>query len=400
MQGAAAAFPASRAVNVNHDTLDALAAIHRVASALTAPGALPELASAALSEMRDSLGLEVAAMYLAEDDDREPRETLEPVLREFAVSASDAPAEHVTPAIVLDPEAWRLLTATRGPLVFGEGASWLLPNPFDSAMNSWLVLPLHSQGGIVGTVVGGAATRIALDPAGVMVLSALGNLLGAGVATARLRMEVQRTAVQRERMRLAAELHDGLAQDLALAVRELSLVRSDPLGDGARASWARLSHAIESAHRVVRAGLEDLSVVVPVSGVCAAISELCDRFRQRGIAVSAHTTEPGVEIAPEIFSTVLRVVQESLANVARHAGGARASVRLSTENELLRLEVLDDGAGITQALPAPGDGHFGIWIMRERARSVGGFVDVTSRDEGGTAVTLTIPLQRSPERAN
>jgi two-component system nitrate/nitrite sensor histidine kinase NarQ len=67
---------------------------------------------------------------------------------------------------------------------------------------------------------------------------------------------------------------------------------------------------------------------------------------------------------------------------------------------LLRLEVLDDGAGITQPLPAPGDGHFGIWIMRERARSVGGFVDVTSRDEGGTAVTLTIPLQRSPERAN
>ena len=60
------------------------------------------------------------------------------------------------------------------------------------------------------------------------MLRLLGDLLGAGIAAAQLRQELQRTALERERMRLAAEVHDGLAQDLALAMRELALLESAP----------------------------------------------------------------------------------------------------------------------------------------------------------------------------
>ena len=82
----------------------------------------------------------------------------------------------------------------------------------------------------------------------------LGDLLGAGIATARLREELERTALARERLRLAAEVHDGLAQDLALAMRELALLDSDPAPEVAEASWARLRAAVASAHRACARG--------------------------------------------------------------------------------------------------------------------------------------------------
>ena len=70
-------------------------------------------------------------------------------------------------------------------------------------------------------MVAAAALPLSLDPTSAIVLTLLGDLLAAGIATARLRQQLQGAEIERERMRLAAEIHDGLAQDLALAAREL-----------------------------------------------------------------------------------------------------------------------------------------------------------------------------------
>ena len=129
-----------------------------------------------------------------------------------------------------DAEAWQLAVTTGAPLVFAEPASWLVANPFEPAASYWLVLPLVSGGELAGVVIASAPAAVSLDPVGVTTLSSLGDLLSAGIAHARLRQQVERTEVERERMRLAAELHDGLAQDLALAVREIAA-----LGRGAAA---------------------------------------------------------------------------------------------------------------------------------------------------------------------
>lgn len=377
----------------NDDTLNQLAAIQSVAQALTAAGTLHQLASRALSRMRESLDLDVVAMHLPHDDgDDAAGDGHVPALRQFAVSAAEKTSAHPRTHLALDAAAWRLLVAARGPVVFGEAGGGLVPNPFDPPAESWLVLPLQSQGEMVGAVVAARRTPIVLDAPGVMALSALGNLLGAGIATARLRTEIQRTAVQRERMRLAADLHDGLAQDLALAMRELALLESSPSPDIAAASWLRLREAVEAAHRVVRAGLEDLSVVVPVGGMCEAVEELCNRFRRAGLPVVTEVVDADVDVPAEVLSAVLRVVQEALTNVQRHADATRVVVRITVVDDELRLEIFDDGRGIGASLPTPGDGHFGIWIMRERARAAGGLVEVGSGSGGGTAVTMTVPL--------
>jgi two-component system nitrate/nitrite sensor histidine kinase NarX len=243
-------------------------------------------------------------------------------------------------------------------------------------------------------VIGGAATPISLDPVGATVLSSLGDLLGAGIATARLRQQVERTEVERERMRLAAELHDGLAQDLALAVRELALLESDPGADAAAASLERLRAAVTAAHRVVRAGLEDLSVVVPIGGIHAAVHELCERYAKRGVPVAVEHAGLAPEAGPEVVAIVLRVLNEALANAERHAQASAVAVSLRGAERALELTVADDGLGFDPAhVDGPGEGHFGMTIMQERARGLAGDLEVRSAPGGGTVVSLHIPLR-------
>jgi signal transduction histidine kinase len=249
---------------------------------------------------------------------------------------------------------------------------------------------------MTGIVVGASAEPITLDPAGAMMLTSFGELLSAGIQAARLRMEIQRTAVQRERMRLAADLHDGLAQNLALAVREISLLESQPAPAVAEASRGRLREAVHDAHRLVRAGLEDLSVVIPVGGVGPAVEELCARFEARGMTLDVQTPRRCPNVAPDVMSTVLRVLQEALANIERHADATGARVLLRVIDDDLELEISDDGRGIETTAPhAPGDGHFGLWLMRERARSLGGTAEVVTQANGGTVVTLRLPLDHA-----
>ena len=390
--------PRSATDPVDNRVLTALAAVERVAYALVSPASLADLGEGALKQVRETLQLSVAAMYVV-DADRSAEAARDGArFRRFMSSEDGRASTRARDRVELDAEAAALLSAAGAPLVFREAAAWLTPNPFEPPAAAWLVLPLRADGAMVGIVIGAAPEPIALDPVGAMTLTSLGELLSAGIETARLRMEIQRTAVQRERMRLAADLHDGLAQNLALAVREIALLESQPPGPIAEASRGRLREAVQSAHRVVRAGLEDLSVVVPVGGVGAAVEELCARFLRRGMNVDIDIPGRCPDVAPEVLSTVLRVTQEALTNVERHAESTQAHVHLSVLNEALKLEITDDGRGIGPGgLPAPGDGHFGVWIMRERARSVGGAAEIVTRPTGGTSVMLTVPLRGSTQ---
>src|SRR5919198_1098229 len=129
-------------------------------------------------------------------------------------------------------------------------------------------LAIAAVGSVARGVVAAAQRRpLALEETGATVLAILGDLLGAGIAAARLRQRIARAEVERERVRLAADIHDGLAQDLALAKREIALLDSEPSPEHAAESRARLREAVGAAHRIVRARLEDLSSRVPLGGL-------------------------------------------------------------------------------------------------------------------------------------
>lgn len=367
------------------EVLAGLGAINRVATALVGSGSLAELAQRALGEMREALGLELTVLYL-------PRLGGRPSLQRYVASAAGTAAVRARDEVSFDDEAWRLAVASGVPLLFREEASWLVANPFDPPAQSWLVLPLGSEGRLVGVVVAAAPGPLSLDPTAATVLRLLGDLLAAGIATARLRQELQGMEIERERMRLAAEIHDGLAQDLALAMRELALLESEPSPAEARASAERLREAVGSAHRVVRARLEDLSISVPLGGIQAAVQQVCER-RGQGLPLELATAGPAVDVAPETTAVVVRVLTEALANAARHGQADHVWVRLRMEDDRLTLTIEDDGVGfLVEDAGRPGDGHFGLTLMRERARSAGGELSVRSGPGEGTAVTLRVPV--------
>jgi signal transduction histidine kinase len=362
-----------------------IAAVGSVARALVGAGALGELAEHALGAMCESLGLRVAALYLPDADGV-------PLLRRFAAAGGDVGSVGLLDELRFEHEAWRLASAGGRALVFHEPATWLVANPFDPPASAWIVLPLDSGDEVVGVVAAAQRHPFALDEAGATVLAILGDLLGAGIAAARLRQQIARTEVERERLRLAADMHDGLAQDLALAKREIALLDSGPPADQAAESRARLREAIGAAHRIVRARLEDLSIRVPVGGLADAVRAACDRARERGLDVELRCAAAVEPAAPETSAVVLRVLGEALANVERHAHATRAVVDLRCDERALTLTVSDDGRGLGEAADhGPVDGHFGIALMRERAASLGGSLELGAADGGGTFVRLEVP---------
>ena len=339
------------------EVLAGLAAVSRVSRALVGTGELPVLAAAALDEMRAALGLDRAVLYLPDADGQ-------PVLRRYV-------GDEAAPELAFEEEAWRLVSGA--PIVLREPAGWLVANPFTPPAGNWMILPLASEGAVIAS----ATAPIAIDPLSGTVLSLLGTQLLAGITTARLRRELQAAAMERERRTLAAEVHDGLAQYLAVARRELSL----PEPDG-----ERLREAVESAHRLVRARLQVLSTDTP-----ASLREALDTAARRSRA-AVHVTGHG-DAGPEIVTLASRVVSEALANADAHAQAHVVEIRYAVTDTRLEITVADDGRGFDPAT-ATGveDGHLGLTVMRERARGYGGDCEITSAPGAGTRVRLWIPL--------
>lgn len=370
------------------EVLAGLGAVARVSRALVGTGSLAELAKRALGEMRAALDLDLAVLYL-------PVPEGGPALARLVSSAAADAVVQARDELRYEPEAWRLAVDSGMPIVLREPAGWLGPNPFTPPARNWLVLPLVAgRDDMVGVVIAAAGSPLALDPVSATVLSLLGEQLSAGITTARLRQRVQRAEMERERRSLAADVHDGLAQDLSVALREVALLDENELGDAeAAASRARLHEAVTAAHRIVRSRLEDLRVPVPLGGLRAAVETTVERFERGGLPVRLTVRGAAADARPEAVVVVSRVLAEALANVVRHAHARAATVELRIEGERLELLVEDDGEGFDAADRAGrGDGHFGLAIMRERARGQGGECEVGPRPGGGTRVTLRMPV--------
>jgi two-component system nitrate/nitrite sensor histidine kinase NarX len=361
-----------------------LGALSRVARALNGPGALEELAEHALAEMRSALGLAAVVLYLPDARGR-------PVLRRYL---QDVPADaqlDTREELVFEEEAWRLAVTDAHPLVFQETGGWVVTNPFEPQARYWLALPMVAAGELLGVVMASRTTPVDLDPTTLTVLTLLGDQLTAGIATARLRQQVQHAEIERERMRLAAEVHDGLAQDLALAMRELALLETNPPPEAARASQERLREAVAEAHRLVRARLVDMSTTTPLGGLTSAIEDVCERFVHRGLPVEVHAPADAFEVEPATTAVVIRVLNEALTNVEKHAGASHVNVSVERSNGWLELQVADDGSGFDAGRPPAGEGHLGLGLMRRRADDASGTIDLTSTPGEGTRVSLRIP---------
>ena len=226
------------------------------------------------------------------------------------------------------------------------------------------------------------------------VRSGLRELRDANAELEELRdAEVERAALE-ERARLARELHDGLAQDLWLAkLRTGELASMGELSEGARRVAAEAAAAIDVGLGDAREAVATLrSSAHDDSGFCNLVRRTVEDYGDRfGLRVEfafegPHTTR----IAPRTQAEVLRIIQEALTNVARHADASVVGVRLAIRGDRITVRIVDNGRGFDAAEVGPHS--FGLASMRERADLIGGRLRVASREGAGTRIVLAAPF--------
>ena len=201
-----------------------------------------------------------------------------------------------------------------------------------------------------------------------------------------------------ERNRLALELHDAVSQKLFSLVftAEAAATQFDRDPDAARAQLARLQTLAREVLDELRSLILGLRPPeLQRDGLAVTLrkqAEMLERVHAVPIVLSA---DPGLDgdarMTPDTELDILRIANEALHNAVRHAGAAHVSVRLAAENGTLVLDVSDDGAGFDPQRPELRARHLGLTSMEERARELGGQLEIVSQPGRGTTVRLTLP---------
>jgi signal transduction histidine kinase len=310
--------------------------------------------------------------------------------------------------LVLDP-ADRIADANETALRwFKTGRRDLVGRPVAAALAPWQDLvraigelgqgPSEASFGEDGT----SACEISTTPLSDWQARPIGRLVLLHDITALRQVELQLVdreralAAAQERERLARELHDGLAQDLWLAKLKATRLASQPeLGPESRILTDEVTAAVDAglaeAHEAVAAMRLVGDEGTPVGEL---LSQVLEDFEERfGLAVEFDCEAKLPTLPARTEAELLRIVQEALTNVRRHADATVVRVRAAVEARQLILEVRDNGRGFS--LESVGESPYGLAGMRERAGLIGGQIEIESAPRKGTRVRLAVPVQNA-----
>ena len=210
---------------------------------------------------------------------------------------------------------------------------------------------------------------------------------------AQLLTQAREAGILDERARMAREIHDTIAQGLIGIVTQLEAAEQ------AHDRPADRGRHLENAERLARESLAEARRSVEASMPSAleagtlpdALADVTREWSKlHGIPADVTVTGNAIALHPEIEVALLRVAQEALANVARHAGATRAGLTLSFIGDVVTLDVRDDGVGFVADEPDAPSG-FGLSGMRQRIARVAGSLAIESEPGGGTALSARVP---------
>jgi signal transduction histidine kinase len=199
-----------------------------------------------------------------------------------------------------------------------------------------------------------------------------------------------------ERRRIAADLHDGVVQDLAGIYYSLSAAAdsSNPdLPPEIRATLREAATGTRDSMRRIRSLLVEIHPPnLQAAGLEAALGDLLSPLPSRGIDVALDVSD-GLPLDDETELLFYRAAGEAIRNVERHAGATHLSVYVGQRNGRVRLEVVDDGVGFTPARreQSRAEGHVGLSLLEELAARMNGTLEVRSTPGEGTSFVLEVP---------
>lgn len=248
---------------------------------------------------------------------------------------------------------------------------------------------LHDQHHQYGMVLATQPHQRSLSADQQQLLNTLLGQLTSTLALERQSEHQQQLILMEERATIARELHDSLAQSLSCLKIQVSCLQMQggDLPEEMRKRLAEMREELSTAYRQLRELLTTFRLQLSESGLLAALRATCEEYEQRlGYAIHLHYQLPPQAVSAHQGIHVLQIVREALSNIYKHAHATQVDIRLQMRQKYIELTVCDNGVGIAEA-PQRAN-HYGLIIMRDRARSLQGECRITRRHDGGTEVKV------------
>lgn len=203
-------------------------------------------------------------------------------------------------------------------------------------------------------------------------------------------------AQERERQRLAREIHDGPAQALANAIFELEYCEqlADREPDKLKRELARLKDDIRAGLVEVRRFIFDLRPAPGAEmGLVSVLRHNAENLQKRYGMTVALDVEPVEGLSRPQETAVYRIVQEALRNAQKHSSASKVTIRIKKQDDAILVAIEDDGVGFDYASASGDLTHYGLVSMQERAQLIGGELQIKSGPGKGTVVKLKVPCE-------
>jgi nitrate/nitrite-specific signal transduction histidine kinase len=264
--------------------------------------------------------------------------------------------------------------------------------------SAWLAVPLIRGEKFLGLIEVLRLETRHFQPGEAQLLTRLANQVVVSIENAQLYRKLHHLAALEERDRLAREMHDHLAQGLGY-LNVKSAMTDELLANErfelAHESLLELKKVVKILYTDVREEIFNLRTTVPerISFFTRLKEYLSDYHTHYGLGVQLRVdTEEAVDFSPEVTGQLLRIIQEALTNVRRHSDADKVSIHFAEKKGRVRMCIEDNGRGFQpEQMTQEGGQHYGIQIMRERAESVGGRLELDSQPGQGTRIVVWVP---------
>ena len=270
-------------------------------------------------------------------------------------------------------------------------------------LQTFSALPLRRPTGVIGVLAVAARGKAAFaNPGERRVLEGIGERVALAIENAQLHAQVLDRAVLEERERIARELHDGLAQVLGYINTQTQAVKK--LLETRKLSEATSElDAMSAVSREVYADIREaiMGLRAAPAGLVPALRDYLNRLpRLAGCEIELRVLDDadGIALSPAAEIQLVRIVQEALSNVRKHAEASHVEVVVGADAEEVGVEIIDNGHGFDPLqLDRTGWPRLGLQTMRERAQAIGGDFEVVSATGEGTRIAVHVPTSTGRE---
>lgn len=289
----------------------------------------------------------------------------------------------------------RSVAAAEEPVIFGNGPG----NAETSAgLRAVMAVPLLVEGvAPIGVMLVANQRNKGFNQRQLLILQTIAGQAALVLQNANLITQIEFNAIVQERTRLAREIHDGLAQTLGY----LKLKTAQMLGYLERSETELAHDTIRSIYRVLDDAYQDTRQSIDGLRIAASSERLPELLQQAavefeelsGVRAVLCDSNWNFDFPPEVNAQLIRIVQEALSNVRKHAHAKQVEISCREIPGYLILDVTDDGTGFL-AEDVPGPYRHGLRGMQERAELIGADYQITSRLEMGTTVSIRMPINK------